>query len=72
MKGGIPDEQFGFRKAKSTVDTINHEDKCCAVVTLDVKSAFNCAKWKNIMEELVKLQSLIYIYPTHCVEFLLD
>ncbi|CAD7085939.1 unnamed protein product [Hermetia illucens] len=56
-EGGLSDKQFGFRKAKSTVDAISmltalaqaaiEEGKCCAVITLDVKNAFNSAKWKK-------------------------
>ncbi|XP_055590077.1 uncharacterized protein LOC129742229 [Uranotaenia lowii] len=52
---GLSDEQFGFRKGRSTVDAIRlvieradearlrkrRGDRFCAVVTLDVKNAFN-------------------------------
>ncbi|CAD7077663.1 unnamed protein product [Hermetia illucens] len=67
MEGGFSDKQFGFHKAKSTVDAISmltglaqtaiEEGKCCAVITLDVKNAFNSAKWKKIIEALDKIQA---------------
>ncbi|CAD7086205.1 unnamed protein product [Hermetia illucens] len=70
-EGGLSDKQFGFRKGRSTIDAINmvtglaraaiQDDKCCAVVTLDVKNAFNTAKWTKIVEALTKPQAPKYI-----------
>ena len=62
----LSDLQFGFRKARSTVDAIRTvtaiaEEACsggrtrmkyCAVITLDVKNAFNSAQWPNILMAL--------------------
>lgn len=63
---GLADNQFGFRKARSTVDAVDklvtkareainkgkHSKKYCAIITLDVKNAFNTANWKRIMDAL--------------------
>ena len=46
------------------------EGKCCAVITLDVKNAFNSAKWNKIIEALEKIQAPKYIVRI-VVEFLL-
>lgn len=59
---GLSDNQFGFRKGRSTVDAIKAVTKAaeiafqnnrrgiryCAVVTLDVKNAFNSVSWAAI------------------------
>lgn len=59
---GLSDNQFGFRKGRSTVDAIKSVTKMaeialekkrrgiryCAVVTLDVKNAFNSVSWETI------------------------
>lgn len=63
---GLSDMQFGFRKARSTVDAIRivtniateacsggySKMKYCAVITLDVKNAFNSANWQNVLLSL--------------------
>jgi len=67
--GGLAHNQYGFRKARSTVDAIQlvtslAEDaisgrrwkggrkQYCAIVTLDIKNAFNTARWEHIMNAL--------------------
>lgn len=67
--------QFGFRKGKSTVDAIKEvvevaeteKEKnqrtrgLCALVTIDIKNAFNTASWNWIMRELRKRNMPKYI-----------
>lgn len=53
-QGGLSDRQYGFRRGRSTIDAIatvvanakrSQEQKgFCAVITIDVKNAFNTAK----------------------------
>lgn len=64
--GGLSNRQFGFRKGRSTVDAIqkviknvelaeagnHHSRKMVMFVTLDVKNAFNSAKWVDIIDAL--------------------
>lgn len=66
--GGISDSQYGFRKGRQTTDAIRQVIKIaqrasaytwkhrriCAVITLDVKNAFNSAVWGQIMAALRK------------------
>lgn len=66
VAGGLADTQFGFRRGKSTIDAIqtvteavkeseagnHHSRKIVMLVTLDVKNAFNSAKWVDIIEAL--------------------
>ena len=63
---GLARRQFGFRKGRSTVDAIRmvvgkadearrrkrRGNRFCAVVTLDVKNAFNSASWSAIAAAL--------------------
>lgn len=72
---GLSDRQFGFRRARSTVDAIRRvtsiiraaiegkgaERKYCALVTLDVKNAFNSARWDRIMIKLEELGVPYYL-----------
>lgn len=72
---GLSDSQFGFRKGRSTVDAINTvletaeiavEPKrrglrYCAIVTLDVKNAFNSASWAAIAKSLHHLRVPVYL-----------
>uniref|UniRef100_A0ABD2W1H1 Reverse transcriptase domain-containing protein n=1 Tax=Trichogramma kaykai TaxID=54128 RepID=A0ABD2W1H1_9HYME len=58
---GLSDRQHGFRRGRSTIDAIESvttaareavrgaigSRKYCAVVTLDVRNAFNSARWKT-------------------------
>lgn len=58
--GGLSPMQHGFRKGKSTVDAISEvcnkaiqaktTGEYCAIITLDVKNAFNTVKWKVVLQ----------------------
>lgn len=58
--GGLSDMQHGFRKGKSTVGAIKEvvetanmaktKLEFCAIITLDVKNAFNTVKWKVVLD----------------------
>lgn len=72
---GLSDRQFGFRKARSTIDAIKMvmeiaqnaiagkgaSKKYCAVITLDVKNAFNSANWALIIRTLNRLGIQSYL-----------
>lgn len=75
---GLSDNQYGFRKRRSTIDAIARViksareaiagkrwrrggKKYCAIITLDVKNAFNSACWGRIMEGLRKMEVPHYI-----------
>lgn len=74
-ENGLSKMQFGFRKRKSTVDAIRtvvgeaekaskqkrRGDRYCAVVTIDVKNAFNSASWEAIAESLHKMRVPEYL-----------
>ena len=63
---GLSKRQFGFRKARSTVDVISTvttiaQEACsgghtrikfCAVIALDVKNTFNLVNWTNVLMSL--------------------
>lgn len=65
--GGLSPRQFGFRRGRSTVDAIKQVASAadpiknvpwrskgfCALVTLDIRNAFNTARWDRIMEALI-------------------
>lgn len=67
---GLANNQFGFRKERSTVDAVKsviqtaevaiqrkrRGIRYCAVVTLDVKNAFNSASWEAIAHALHRLK----------------
>lgn len=76
--GGLSDQQFGFRKKRSTINAIENviataqqaiagkrwhrgSKKYCAVVTLDVKNAFNSARWNNILAALRRMRTPEYL-----------
>jgi hypothetical protein len=76
--GNLAQHQYGFRKARSTIDAINlvvntaskaiqgsrwkgGSKKYCAIVTLDIKNAFNSARWSCIMKALGLLGIPYYI-----------
>jgi hypothetical protein len=73
---GLSSNQFGFRKGRSTVDAILSVIKTaevaiqpkkrgvryCAVVTLDVRNAFNSVSWDSIANSLLSLQVPVYLY----------
>ena len=66
--GGLSDRQYGFREGRQTADALRavseiarraaaysaSHRRLCAVITLDVKNAFNSASWQVILEELRK------------------
>lgn len=66
VEGGLSDSQFGFRAGRSTVDALRavlsvpdevarvpaRNRGICAVVSLDVRNAFNSAPWRRIDEAL--------------------
>lgn len=72
---GLAARQFGFRKGRSTVDAIRkvvekadkarrkkrRGNRCCAVVTIDVKNAFNSASWTAIAAALHKMKVPDYL-----------
>ena len=61
--GSLCDNQFGFRKGRSTIDAINRvvavaknavsgswcTKRMCAMIGLDIRNAFNTARWDKIM-----------------------
>ena len=72
---GLSERQFGFRKGRSTVDAIRsvveraekaskqkrRGDRFCAVITIDVKNAFNSASWEAIAEALHRMRVPDYL-----------
>lgn len=64
--GGLSPHQYGFRRGRSTADALrevteavsraedcNHHSRCVVLlVTLDVRNAFNSARWTDILEAL--------------------
>lgn len=58
--GGLSPMQHGFRKGKSTIDAISEVVNIatqakmlggyCAIITLDIKNAFNTVKWEVVLE----------------------
>lgn len=75
LEQGLSNSQYGFRQGRSTVDAIKEvlesakvaiEPKrrgmrFCAIVTLDVKNAFNSASWDAIARSLHRLQVPDYL-----------
>ena len=74
----LADNQYGFRKGRSTLDAINQvagkvkeaisgkrwnrgSKKYCLLAALDVKNAFNSARWKNICLALDRLGIPMYL-----------
>ena len=72
---GLSKMQYGFRKGVSTVDAIRtvlesaekaskqkrRGDRYCAVVTIDVKNAFNSASWEAIAAALHRMRVPDYL-----------
>lgn len=60
--GGLSEHQYGFRRGKSTVQAVEQvvktiaesDQKWGALVTLDIKNAFNTVSWTAIMQELTR------------------
>ena len=73
--GGLSDKQFGFRKGRSTIDAIDRvvsvaentvsgsrcTKRMCAIICLDVRNAFNTARWDKIMLALENLSVPLYL-----------
>lgn len=77
-KEGIAQNQYGFRKGKSTVQAVNRVmdiakrqkfrgyddvrgERWCALLTLDVRNAFNSAPWVYVLRELKKKRISAYL-----------
>uniref|UniRef100_A0A2M4BC18 Putative waldo-3 aae n=1 Tax=Anopheles marajoara TaxID=58244 RepID=A0A2M4BC18_9DIPT len=67
---GLSDRQYGFRTGRSTTDAIRRVvetardrggDKFCAIVTIDVKNAFNNASWLAIARSLHSMRVPKYL-----------
>lgn len=73
--GGLASRQFGFRKGCSTIDAVrviiqeveraergnHHSRKIILLVTLDVKNAFNSARWVDILAALSVFNTPAYL-----------
>ena len=73
--GGLSDNQFGFRKGRSTIDAIDRvvsvaenaicgsrcTKRMCVIIDLDVRNAFNTARWDKIMLALEDLSVPLYL-----------
>lgn len=73
--GGLSANQYGFRKGRSTIDAIQHvmrivvdaasgswrTRKIPAVILLDIRNAFNTARWDVILGELDALGVAPYL-----------
>uniref|UniRef100_A0ABD2WZ97 Reverse transcriptase domain-containing protein n=1 Tax=Trichogramma kaykai TaxID=54128 RepID=A0ABD2WZ97_9HYME len=71
----MSDRQHGFRRGRSTIDAIESvttvareavrgaigSRKYCAVFTLDVRNAFNSARWNNILTALERIRTPEYL-----------
>lgn len=71
----LSENQFGFREGKSTLDAIDmvmrtvdnaatrsHRNRLIpAVVTFDIRNAFNSASWAHILQELRRLEVSPYL-----------
>lgn len=69
-RGGLHPNQYGFQKGRSTLQAIEavmkatEEFNCrwCALVTIDVKNAFNSASHALIMRELSRRGVSVYLW----------
>lgn len=83
--GGLSERQFGFREGRQTIDAINEVIKLaknaasfssshrrlCAMITLDVKNAFNSASWQFILDDLKRRRidnHLVHILASYLSE----
>lgn len=71
--GELAEQQYEYRKGRQTVDANNEvlgiareaegyhhtNRKLCAIITLDIKNAFNCDSWQLIFDELRREQGNI-------------
>ena len=74
-ENGLSENQFGIRKGRSTVDAIQavvdiatkarrETGKCkgfCALVSIDIRSAFNTARWNICIEAMVRIKVPDYL-----------
>lgn len=77
----ISENQYGFRKGKSTIEAImriqnvidtersktRYTRKLCLVVLLDVKNAFNSLSWQNLLDAMKKKK-----YPDYIIRIISD
>lgn len=78
VEDALADNQYGFRKSRSTLDAVNlvvntaknatsgarwkrGAKKYCLVATLDIKNAFNSARWDCIWDALNRLSVPQYL-----------
>ena len=68
VENGLSENQFGFRKGKSTVDAIQavvdiatkqrrgtgKRKGFCALISIDIRNAFNTAMWNSCIKAIVK------------------
>lgn len=73
---GLSEKQYGFRTGRSTTDAIERvidmasgsrarnrgANRYCAIVTLDVKNAFNSASWMAVARSLQNINTPEYLY----------
>ena len=67
-ESGLSENQFGFRKGRSTVDAIQavvdiatmarggtgKRKGFCALISIDIRNAFNTARWNSCIEAMVR------------------
>ena len=67
-ENGLSENQFGFRKGRSTVDAIQavadiatkakrgtgKRNGFCALISIDIRNAFNTARWNICIEAMVR------------------
>lgn len=83
-KGGLSPRQFGFRKGKSTVDTMKEVIACMErgtrkrnsrgfriLITLDIRNVFNSASCLKIIEGMERMEISKYLVET-AMSFLTD
>lgn len=59
-KGGLSDRQYGFRRGRSTLDAVGKvleiaresASSWVAMITVDIRNAFNTAPWEPILDNL--------------------
>ena len=74
-ENGLSQNQFSFRKGRSTVDAIQavvdiatkarrrtgKRKGFCALISIDIRNAFNTAKWNICIESMVRKKVLEYL-----------
>ena len=74
-ENGLSENQFGFRKGRSTVDAIQavvdiatearrgtgNRKGFCALIGIDIRNAFNTARWNICIEAIVRKKVLDYL-----------